>query len=400
VAADATGLTASTLVFVSLGAFAIPIVCRPLRVPAAVGEIVYGILMGPIFQLVTTHRFLSSLAELGVLLLMFMAGLEIDFRRLEEAGPKLLFRSTVRAITVFAVALSASAWLGWPPFLGLVLGLMSIGVLISVLQENRLMRTTHGQDWLLIGSVGEFISILIATSVNAYHLAGGLNHDFSLQFLKLGLLFLGAYTVLVSLRMAVWWKAETFARVVETHDPSEVGVRAGMALMFVFVAATEAFHIEPILGSFMAGALFGFVFRDRGALELKFLSLGNGFFVPVFFISVGLNFDVRSALSSDLGLFLKMLGVMLLARLCAMALYPPRNRLSLSGAFLLTCPLTLMVVFADLGVRLQLIDTSFRSTLVLLAVSTSLIFPAAAKLVLSRATLPNRPSLRQKSSQS
>ena len=385
-----SGLTTSTLVLISLGAFAIPILCRPLRIPAAVGEILYGVVIGPVLGMVTPHRFVSLLAELGVLLLMFMAGLEIDFRRIEEAGPKLLFRSGIRVLTIFLVSLGASWAMGWPPFLGLVLGLMSIGVLISVLQENRLMRTTHGQDWLLVGSVGEFVSILVATGVNAHHLAGGLNIQFWTQVVKLALVFCGAYGVLVVLRMAVWWKAESFARVVETHDPSEVGVRAGMALMFVFVAVASAFHIEPILGSFLAGALFAFVFRDRGALELKFLSLGNGFFVPVFFISVGLGFDVHSALQSDPILFLKMLSVMLLSRVCAMMLFPPRNRLTLSGAFLLTCPLTLMVVFADLGVRLEFIESNFRSTIVLLAVSTSILFPASAKLILSRHALPVR----------
>lgn len=385
-----TGLTSSTLVFLSLGAFIIPIVCRPLKLPAAVGEILYGVLIGPLLGLVTAHRFVALLAQLGVLLLMFMAGLEIDFRSIDEAGPKLLLRSALRVAAIFLVTIGVSAAVGWPPFLGLALGLMSIGVLISVLQENRLMRTTHGQDWLLVGSVGEFVSILIATGVNAHHMSGGLNSIFFAQLLKLAFVFAGAYAVLVVLRMAVWWKAEAFARVVETHDPSEVGVRAGMALMFVFAAVASAFHIEPILGSFLAGALFAFVFRDRGALELKFLSLGNGFFVPVFFISVGLNFDVRTALSSDPVLFIQMLALMVLARIFAMMLFPPRNRLTLSGALLLTCPLTLMVVFADLGVRLELIDSSFRSTLVLLAVATGVLFPGTAKLLLSRATLPAR----------
>ena len=355
-------------------------VCRPLRIPAAVGEILYGIVVGPyLLGLVSISRFISFLAELGVLLLMFMAGLEIDFRSLEEAGVIPFLKALARACGIFVTGGLIAALMGWPPFLGLILGIVSIGVLIGVLQETGWMKTAHGQEWLLIGSLGEFLSILAATAVNAHHEAGGLNWGFLRQFGQLGLVFGLAWVVLVILRMAVWWKAESFARLVETHDSSEVGVRAGMALMFVFVAVTSALHIEPILGSFMAGALFAFVFRDRGALELKFLSLGNGFFVPVFFIAVGLRFDLTSAWNSQPLLFAQMLIAVVLTRLVPMLAFNPLNRKTLTGALVLSCPLTLMVVSADLGVRLQLIDPSFRPTLVLLAVASSVIFPSVAK---------------------
>ncbi len=382
-AAEFTPDTAASLLFTSLGAFAIPLVCRPLRLPAAVGEILYGVLVGPyVLKLVTVSSFIQFLAQLGVLLLMFMAGLEIDFRALEEAGRGPLVRAAARAGGIFLCAVAVAGGLGWPPFLGLVLGVVSIGVLINVMQEAQLMRTPHGQEWLLVGSLGEFLSILVATGVNAHHEAGGLNWEFLFQFGQLGLVFALAYATLVILRMAVWWRAESFARLVETHDSSEVGVRAGMALMFVFVAVATAVHIEPILGAFMAGALFAFVFRDRGALELKFLSLGNGFFVPVFFITVGLRFELSAVGQSDPVLFVEMLAGLLLTRLIPMLALPPRNRTAVAGALLLSCPLTLMVVFADLGVRLELIEPGFRSTLVLLAVATAVIFPSLGKALL------------------
>lgn len=390
-AAELTVDTAASLVFTSLGAFAIPLLCRPLRIPAAVGEIVYGIVVGPyLLGLVSISSFISLLAELGVLLLMFMAGLEIDFRSLEEAGRGPVVQATLRAAGVFLTA-QAIAWgMGWPPFIGLVLGVISIGVLMGVLQEMGMMKSGLGQEWLLMGSIGEFFSIVVATAVNAHHEAHGINWEFALQFGQLGLVFALAWILLIFLRLAVWWKAESFSRLVETHDSSEVGVRAGMALMFIFVAVASALHIEPILGAFMAGSLFAFVFRDRGALELKFLSLGNGFFVPVFFIAVGLRFEVSALWTSDPLLFVEMLGALLCTRLMPMVLVGESNQ-RVAGALLLSCPLTLMVVFADLGVRLELIAASFRSTIVLLAVASSVLFPS-----LARRLLQNRASIRQK----
>lgn len=244
------------------------------------------------------------------------------------------------------------------------------------------MKSSLGQELLLMGSLGEFFSIVVATGVDAHQQAQGLNWAFLLQFGQLGLVFALAWVVLLVLRLSVWWRAEAFARLVETHDSSEVGVRAGMALMFIFVAVASALHIEPILGAFMAGTLFAFVFRDRGALELKFLSLGNGFFVPVFFITVGLRFEVPALWNSDPTLFVEMLAAVLLTRLIPMFLFGAGGRSGLAGALLLSCPLTLMVVFADLGVRLELIDPQFRSTIVLLAVSTAVIFPSIARALL------------------
>ncbi|MFN8611591.1 MAG: cation:proton antiporter [Vulcanimicrobiota bacterium] len=385
-AAELAAGTAASLVFTSLGAFAIPLLCRPLRIPAAVGEIVYGILVGPyLLQLVSVSRLISQLAELGMLLLMFTAGMEIDFRSLEEAGRAPVLRAATRATVVVLTALGMAWLMGWPPFFGLLIGVVSIGVLLGVLQELKLMRTQIGQELLLMGSLGEFLSIVVATAVNAHHEAGGLNWDFLQRFGQLGLVFALAWVVLIFLRLSVWWKAESFARLVETHDSSEVGVRAGMALMFVFVAVASALNIEPILGAFMAGSLFAFVFRDRGALELKFLSLGNGFFVPVFFIAVGLRFEVPAIWTSDPWLFLQMLGSVLVTRLVPLGLTGGANRTGLAGALLLSCPLTLMVVFADLGVRLDLIAPQFRSTIVLLAITSAVLFPSIARALLSNA---------------
>lgn len=378
--------TATTLVALSGGAFVLPLLCRPLKVPAAIGEIAFGVLMGPqVLRVIdTSSDLLGFLAELGVLFLMFMAGLELDFRGLEKAGIKPVLRCLLQVVATFGVCIGTATFMGWPTFLGLALAATSIGLLVVMLQEGGMMKTAAGQHWLLLGSLGEFASIVVATGVNAHYRAGGLNLHFVREFGQLGVVFVLAYALLVVLRSAVWWHAEAFSRLVETHDSSEVGVRAGMALMFVFVAITSALHIEPILGSFMAGALFSFVFRHRGALELKFFGLGNGFFVPVFFISVGLNFDLARALQSKPGLFLQMLLTMVAARVLAMFLLPrpeSRWREKLAGALLLTCPLTLLVVFADVGLRLELIDRGFQSTLVLLAISSSLLFPPLARML-------------------
>ena len=129
-------------------------------------------------------------------------------------------------------------------------------------------------------------------------------------------------------------------------------MRAGMALMMVFVVFAAVMGVKAILGAFVAGALFSFVFRDKGILETKMSSLGFGFFVPVFFISVGASFDLaRITDTRVLPLAGIVLGASLLIKtLVSLPLWPrfgPRG--VISCALLLSTPLTLLVVIAKIG---------------------------------------------------
>lgn len=380
--------TAVSLVVLSLGAFSIPLMSRPVRLPAAVGEILFGVAVGPhALRLVVATEFTTLLAHLGFFLLMFVAGLELDFRRVETAGRAVLLRTGLTVLAILGAGGAASMMLGLPVFMGLVLSAISIGLPLVLLQETGLARHAFGQDVLLLGSLGELACILLATGVNAYARVGAFNREFLSELGQLGFVFALAYGILIVLRTAVWWKAESFARVVETHDPSEIGVRAGLALMFVFVAVTSALRIDPILGAFLAGALFSFVFRHKGPLEVKFLSLANGFFVPFFFITVGLEFNLPLAMKSQPLQFVHLLLALLLVRLLPMLLVwgrPPAA--ALLGGVLLAAPLTLLVVLANLGLHLHALDAQLHATTLLLATVSAVLYPFLFKVAARRVT--------------
>ncbi|MCA9793472.1 MAG: cation:proton antiporter [Candidatus Eremiobacteraeota bacterium] len=384
--------TARALAVISIGAFAIPLGCRRISLPAAVGEILYGVVVGPyVLGWVTPTDFIHLGAHLGFFMLMFIAGLELDFRRIERVGRPALVRGASIAMMVMLGGFTVAYGFGWPWFTGMVMSAVSIGVPIALLQETGLGRKPLGQDLLLVGSVGEFFSILLATGVNAFASSGGWNLHFLRELAGLVAVFALAYLVLVILRTWVWWQSEAFARVVESHDPSEVGVRAGLALMFVFVCVTTYLGIDPILGAFLAGALFSFVFRARGPLELKFMSLGNGFFVPFFFISVGLDFNLPKALEGDFWLVLKMLISLFVVRVVAFLFVGSDEQTpaeGVVGALLLSAPLTLLVVVANLGLHLGFIDRSFHATVILLAVLSAVFYPYLFKQVLRRVESP------------
>ncbi len=273
---------AITLLVISLGAFVVPLLSGRVGVPAAVGEIAFGMLVGPfVLGVVAETEFFGFLAEFGFAFLMFLAGLELDFANLERKGGRVLWLSLGVASLTIGLAFLAAVRMGWSPFWGIVLGATSIGLVLVTLRETGAARSDFGQTVILVGSIGEFLTIIIATLYNiVFRFGFGL--AFIGELVRLVSVFVVAYLVLRTLRLLVWWFPSQFSRMIDIEDTSEVGVRAGMALMIAFVAVSELLGMEAILGAFLAGALFSFVFREKGILETKLAGIGHGFFIPVF----------------------------------------------------------------------------------------------------------------------
>ena len=372
---------AITLLVISLGAFVVPLLSGRVGVPAAVGEIAFGMLVGPfVLGIVSETEFFGFLAEFGFAFLMFLAGLELNFENLERKGGCVLWLSLGVASLTIGLAFLAAVLMGWSPFWGIVLGAMSIGLVLVTLRETGTARSDFGQTVILVGSIGEFLTIIIATMYNiVFRFGFGL--AFVGELIRLVSVFVVAYLVLRTLRLLVWWFPSQFSRIIDIEDPSEVGVRAGLALMIAFIAVSELLGMEAILGAFLAGALFSFVFREKGILETKLASVGHGFFIPVFFIYVGVSFSLGALGNSDiypligqiliLSLLVKVIASILLAALH----FGPRQ---IAGAsLLLATPLTLLVAIAALGLELGALNDIESASIILVAVLSSVLFPTA-----------------------
>ncbi len=379
---------ALTLLLYALGAFAVPLAAGRVGLPAAVGEIAYGVLLGPgVLGLIQPGRFSTVLAEIGFCFLMFLAGLELDFSRIERVGARGVALAAAVAALFFCVALAGTLALHQPLFMMLVFGATSVGILLVTLAELRMTKGHAGQTMILVGSIGEFITIILLTAMGfIYQYGVGLLLAWELS--KLALIFGVAYALLILLRTLIWWWPERFSRMVAHHDPSEVGVRAGIALMLVFVVLAVLLHVEAILGAFIAGALFSFVFRAKGLLETKLSSIGFGFFVPIFFIWVGTEFDLAAVL--DLGVLAAVGGYLVAALLAKVlpALLLVLGGLSLREALgaglLLGAPLTLLVAISRIGLRVKVIDAQTASAVVLLAVVTAVVLPWGFRWMMTR----------------
>lgn len=379
---------ASSLLILSLTAFLAPLLSQRIRVPAAVGEILLGILLSPrLLGWIEPSEFTDFLADFGFAYLMFLVGMEIDFSSIEEMGKKGVAIAFACAVLVFAASAGATAALGYPPFMALTLGIMSLGIVLVALREGGLTDSRLGQLLLLVGSLGEFLSILLLTGAEMTHQHGvSLQLAFSLG--KLVLIFLVAYVLLVVMRVLVWWFPRSFERLVITHSTSEIGVRMAFTLMLAFIAIAAVLGLETILGSFLAGVLFSFAFREKEAIESKLSSFGFGFLIPFFFLSVGLNFDFLSVLK---GRFTEVLIFLLVGSTGAKTLgMLPLTFLGLklreaaAAGVILAAPLTLLIATAKIGESAGFIDADTSGAIILFAILGGVLFPSLFRLVLGK----------------
>jgi Kef-type K+ transport system membrane component KefB len=364
------------ILVIIIGAAAIvPFIARRINVPSAILEIIFGIAFFNFFYAERPEWF-DLLKNIGLIYLMFIAGMELDIRKL-AAERRVLWYLLIPSLG-FLIAQIVFVLTGWPWYLGIVAAVTSGGVLIPVLKESKFMKTPLGRDTLGAALTGELISIVILTALFIYA-----RHGISLMAAWSGMKLLGLLIASVMFLKVVyvvaWWNPLRVQAVMESEDPAEEGIRA--VLFVAFTGALMAFGVgvEPILGSFMGGLIFSYVFRSKGRFEDKVNAVGFGFFTPFFFIGVGADFDVRM-LTSFHGVVsaLAIAGAVLLSNVSPLFFHGRMGlsrRDALGIALLLSAPLSMMIVAGEVGLKLDLISQDMYGSVILAAVLTGLVCP-------------------------
>jgi Kef-type K+ transport system membrane component KefB len=305
-------------------AFAVPLLlglAPTLHLPSVVLEIVAGIVIGPaILGLVEVDLPLQVLALLGLAFLLFLAGLEIDLDRLRGAR----LRSAVAGFVIsLAVALSiglglyATGLIEAPLLVAIILSSTSLGIVIPVLADAGQSNTALGQLIIAGSSIADFGAVIL------------LSLFFSGDSSSAGstLLLIGGFVVLVVAIGLALAEAEHSSRLgfalARLQDSNaQIRVRGAFLLLIGLVVIAQLFGLEVILGAFFAGAVLRLLDRDEmmthTGFHTKLQAVGFGVLVPFFFITSGMQLDVRALLSG--GTALALVPVFLLALLLARGL--------------------------------------------------------------------------------
>ena len=393
----------SLLLITALAAF-VPLLAsrfRKFRVPIVVGEILAGMIVGKSgLDLIQPSPALEFLTIFGFTYLMFISGLEVDFgvilanneRKTTNRLNNPIFLGVSVFILTILVAFAAAEvmyFLGWieqPFFIALILSTTSLGIVVPVLKERGLMTTRYGQALLMSALVADFGTLVLIT-VDVAILSRGITFE-----VLLVLLLLVAFAVAV--QVGKWAsKIRGLPRILEelSHATAQIKVRGAVALLVAFIVLSEWLGSEIILGGFLAGAVISLLAgRETSHLHLKMDAIGFGFFIPIFFIMVGVQFDLPALLGSPQGLLLVpvLLIVAYLIKFLATSLfrYVFSWRETLAAGGLLSARLSLIIAAAAIALELGVIDEAFNADIILIAIITCTVSP----LVFNR-ILPAKP---------
>ena len=375
---------ASSLVIIALGAFLLPLLAERIKIPGIVLEIAYGIIVGPVLGLVTTSEFISGLAILGFLLLMFLSGFEIDLETFREKGIKTLTLPLVIYLGTVVSSFYIISSLEYPLFLALVLCTTSVDIVITVLRSDDTIKTKYGQTLFIIALLADILTLLAATVYASFVGSGTL----SINNLNVIFYFIVVILILRIVKRVAWWNPQLFSRMFDGNDPEELGIRSSLALMLTLVGLSVLFDIEPILGAFLAGTIFAFTFSNRGTLESSLKGFSYGFLIPIFFINIGLNYDIsvfkETQFFIEVGyLFLIAVGVKFLPALL-LIFSKIKLRDIFAAGFLLSARFSLIIAMAEIGVHLNLLTVELEQQIILLAVLTATFSPILFRIIRSK----------------
>ncbi|HHO4671459.1 TPA: cation:proton antiporter [Staphylococcus aureus] len=384
-----------SLVIVFLAAFLTPIIVNRLNInflPVVVAEILMGIVIGNSFlNIVERDSILNILSTLGFIFLMFLSGLEIDFKAFKKDKRARQGQNDDEssipghlnlALTVFAFIMIISILLAYVfKWLGLVddvllmviiISTISLGVVVPTLKEMNIMRTTIGQFILLVAVLADLVTMILLTVYGAINGQGG-----STIWL-IGILVV--FTA-ISYILGVQFKRMSFLQKL-MDGTTQIGIRAVFALIILLVALAEGVGAENILGAFLAGVVVSLLNPDEEMVE-KLDSFGYGFFIPIFFIMVGVDLNIPSLIKEPKLLIIipilivafiisKLIPVMFIRRWFDM-------KTTIASAFLLTSTLSLVIAAAKISERLNAISAETSGILILSAVITCVFVPIIFK---------------------
>jgi Kef-type K+ transport system membrane component KefB len=378
--------TFTSLLVVVAVAFAAPLLLGlfpGVRLPAVVLELVTGIAIGPSgLGWVEVDATIEVLAFIGLAFLLFLAGLEIDFMRLR--GRVLRLAATGYALSFalavgLSIALSGAGLVDTPLFVAILLSATSLGVIISVLKDAGQISSTFGQLVIAAGTIADFGAIILLSVFFTGEGGAG-----ATLFLIGVLVAMGAVVFLAvrggehSMRIR-----EDLLRLQDST--AQIRVRGAVVLLVAFAAVAEALGLEVILGAFAAGALLSLLDRDEmmthAAFRTKLEAIGFGVFIPVFFITSGLRFDLAAlfASGSTIAMVPVFLAVLLVVRgLPALVLYRGvvSDRQAVVAGLFQATSLPFIVAGTAIGLELGLIDAAGSAALVASGLLSVVIFPA------------------------
>jgi Kef-type K+ transport system membrane component KefB len=373
------------LLIVVAVAFAVPLLLGffpKVLLPSVVLEILAGIVIGPsVLGIVEVDESVEVIAVIGLAFLLFLAGLEIEFDRLRGQVLRLTlvgFAVSFAIAVLVALLLKGTGLIETPLLVAIILCATSLGVLIPVLKDAGEISSTFGQLVVAAGTIADFGAVILLSIF--FSGEGGVGST---------LLLIGSLVLLAGVVFIVVKTAERLRLIrddlIRLQDTTaQIRVRGAVVLLVGFAAIADSLGLETILGAFMAGAILSLLDRDqamtRPDFRRKLEAVGFGIFIPVFFVSSGVNYDLDALLSSPSNVLMLpiFLAALVAARGLPALLYQRLldARHTVIAGLMQATSLPFIVAAVAIGEDLDLIDPAEGAALIGAGLLSVLLFPA------------------------
>ncbi len=363
------------------------LIARRLHAPQVAGEIIAGLLIGPtLLNLVNPSDFLSGMAEIGVILLMFSAGLETDIDKLKKSGLKAtilactgvgvpLVLGTLLYMAFYGFAAPGSTELIKALFIGTILTATSVSITVQVLKELGKISTEVGTTIMSAAIIDDVIGIVVLTAV-----LGLKDPNANLAAVCLKTIAFFALSVVVGIIIfKIMSKAE--AKWPHTRRIPIMGLALAFAMSYI---ADKYFGVADITGAYVAGIILSSLDNSQ-YIDRKMDINSYMLFGPVFFASVGLQTNLRSVDMTILafsaafvvvGLLGKVIGCGIVAKCLK---YNTSDSLKIGVGMMTRGEVALIV--AQRGLKAEVVDSRYFTAVILLIILSSILTPIILKAI-------------------
>ncbi|MBO4913560.1 MAG: cation:proton antiporter [Butyrivibrio sp.] len=360
---------------------------RKLKAPQVAGEIIAGLIIGPtVLNIVSVSEFFSQMAEIGVVLLMFSAGLETNIDNLKKSGIKAtilacagvgvpLALGTVLYMCFYGFAAPGSIEFMRALFIGTILTATSVSITVQVLRELGKISTEVGTTIMSAAIIDDVIGIVVLTAVIGLKDPSA---NIGMVCVKTVLFF--AFSLVVGIIIfKIMQKLDTKWR--HTRRIPIMGL--ALALVFSYIA-DKYFGVADITGAFVAGIILSSL-DDSEYIDRKMDINSYMIFGPVFFASVGLQTNLRSVDTTVIAFSLAFVVIGLLGKILGCGLVAKILGYNNSDSFKIGVGMMtrgeVALIVAQRGLKAEIIDSRYFTAVILLIIISSILTPVIMKAI-------------------
>ncbi|MFA5984303.1 MAG: cation:proton antiporter [Methylococcaceae bacterium] len=362
------------------------------RIPIVALELLLGILIGPhVLNLADPEGMVGTLGELGLAFLLFMVGLEIDFEKIRGKPLSLALSGWLVSLATATVCMLFFYNIGLietPPLLAAVaLSTTALGILTPILRDRNELNSNFGTHMVAAAAIGEFGPLVVISMVLIPTHSTVMHTLFMVLFIAIAL---------VSANIALSSRSPRLIEILTKtmQSSGQLPVRICILLQILFVALAAKFGLNIVMGAFTAGIVVGLAIKGKGGelLRHKLDAIGYGFLIPVFFVVVGMKFEVTALWSAPIAPLQVILlsAMLLLVRGIPLLLY--KNELTpeekIPFALYSATGLPLIVIISEIGVSSGAMPIDRASVLVCAGMISVILFPVLALKLRGKYVLP------------